>query len=66
MVSPVKPALLETKHGVLQGQDYEETEADKQIGDRIVYLDIVLVLDCVYNISSIFSFASELDPGDRL
>ena len=42
VVSAVKPALLKTQHQLLQGQDHEEAEAEHQIGDGVVNLNIVL------------------------
>ena len=41
MVSSVKPVLLEDKDYLLHGQDQEEADAEKQIGDWEVYLEIV-------------------------
>ena len=43
MMSPVKPALLQTQHRLFQSQDHEEAETENQIGDGVVDLNIVLV-----------------------
>ena len=41
MVSSVKPVLLEAKDALLHSQDQEEADAEKQISDWEVYLEIV-------------------------